>query len=96
MAHRTAVVILNWNNRNLLEQFLPNIIKYSSEHADVIIADNASTDDSVSYVETNFPGVKIIRNSSNEGYTGGYNSALSAIDAEYFVLLNSDVDVTEN
>jgi GT2 family glycosyltransferase len=96
MVHRTAIVILNWNTRNYLEKFLPGVIKYSSEVADIIVADNSSTDDSVSYVKSNFPSVHIIQNDSNDGYTGGYNSALKHVNAEYYVLLNSDVEVTEN
>jgi GT2 family glycosyltransferase len=95
MSKRTAVVILNWNNRNFLEQFLPDVIKYSSSLADIIVADNCSTDDSVSFLEKNFPSVRIIKNSTNEGYTGGYNKSLPLIDNEFYVLLNSDVQVTE-
>ena len=96
MPNRTAVVILNWNTRHFLEKFLPNVLKYSSEYADIIIVDNASSDGSALFVESNYPSVRIIRNSENDGFAGGYNTALSKIDAEYFVLLNSDVDVTEN
>ncbi len=96
MSKRTAVVILNWNNRTFLEQFLPDVIKHSSSLADIIIADNGSTDDSLSFVEKNFPAIRIIRNEKNEGFTGGYNISLSQIDSEFFVLLNSDVKVTEN
>jgi GT2 family glycosyltransferase len=96
MSKRIAVVILNWNNRTFLEQFLPDVIKYSSSLAEIIVADNASTDDSISFLEKNFPFIKIIRNSINEGYTGGYNTSLSKLENEFFVLLNSDVRVTEN
>jgi GT2 family glycosyltransferase len=96
MSHRTAVVILNWNTRHFLEKFLPDVIKYTSYCADIIVADNASTDDSVAYTEKNFPEVRIIRNSENEGFAGGYNTALRQIKNEYYVLLNSDVKVTEN
>ena len=95
MSNRTAVVILNWNTRNFLELFLPNVIKYSSTDAEIIVVDNASTDDSINFVENNYPSVKIIRNTENSGFAGGYNTALLQIDYEYFVLLNSDVDVTE-
>jgi GT2 family glycosyltransferase len=95
MSKRTAVVILNWNTRHLLEKFLPSVIQFSAEVADVIVADNASTDDSVTFLEKKFPAVRIIRHAANEGYTGGYNKALAQIDAEYFMLLNSDVMVTE-
>lgn len=96
MSNRTAVVILNWNTRNFLELFLPDVIKHSSTDADIFVVDNASTDDSVNFIEYYYPSVKIIRNSENEGFAGGYNKALSQINAEYFVLLNSDVEVTEN
>jgi GT2 family glycosyltransferase len=96
MSHRTAVVILNWNTRTLLEKFLPLVIKYSTGFADIIVVDNASTDDSVIFLSKEFPQVKIIQNDVNDGYTGGYNAALSQIEYEFFVLLNSDVEVTEN
>ena len=95
MVHRTAVVILNWNNRNFLEQFLPDVIKYSTASAEVIIADNNSTDDSIAFIENNFPSVKIIKLKSNEGYTGGYNFALQEIDADYFVLTASSCAFAE-
>ena len=96
MSNRTAIVILNWNTRNFLELFLPNIIKHSSTDADIFVVDNASTDDSVNFIENYYPSVKIIRNSVNDGFAGGYNKALSQINTEYFVLINSDVEVTEN
>ena len=96
MSNRTSVVILNWNTRHFLQKFLPNVLKYTSELAEIIVVDNASTDDSVLFIEKNYPTVRIIRNSENTGFAGGYNTALSQIEAEYFVLLNSDVDVTEN
>lgn len=90
-----AVVILNWNGRSLLEQFLPSVIKNSKE-ATIYLADNASTDDSVAFVTTTFPEVKIIQNKVNGGYAKGYNDALSKIDADVFCLLNSDVEVTKD
>ncbi|WP_024769585.1 glycosyltransferase family 2 protein [Aquimarina macrocephali] len=90
-----AVVILNWNGRSLLEQFLPSVIKNSKE-AIVYLADNASTDDSVTFVTTTFPEVRIIQNKVNGGYAKGYNDALSKIDADIFCLLNSDVEVTKD
>ncbi len=92
---KIAVVILNWNGEKLLEQFLPSIVKYSPE-ADIYLADNASTDDSVSYVKAFFPSVKIIKNDSNLGFAGGYNEALKSVDAAIFALVNSDIEVTEN
>jgi GT2 family glycosyltransferase len=93
--HKTAVVILNWNGKHYLEKFLPSVLQYSSNAA-VIIADNLSTDDSVSYLKENFPSVKLILNNANDGFAKGYNEALKKISAEYFILLNSDVEVTAN
>ncbi|MBZ9731056.1 glycosyltransferase family 2 protein [Salegentibacter sp. JZCK2] len=91
----TAVVILNWNGRDLLKQFLPSVISFSEE-ANIYVADNASTDDSVAFVKENFPQVKIIQNKENGGFAKGYNDALSGLTEDIFVLLNSDVEVTEN
>lgn len=92
---KLAVVILNWNGRHLLEKFLPSVIDYSSE-ATIYLADNNSSDDSVGFVETTFPKVKIIKNKSNGGYAKGYNDALKLVDADIFCLLNSDVEVSKN
>jgi GT2 family glycosyltransferase len=92
---KIAVVILNWNGAKLLEQFLPSVIKYSPE-ADVYVADNASTDDSVAFVKATYPTVKIIKNKNNFGFAQGYNEALVGIDAEIYALVNSDIEVTEN
>ncbi len=91
---KTAVVVLNWNGKAWLEKFLANLVKHSQE-ATVFVADNASTDDSVDFVKSNFPSVKIIINASNGGYAKGYNDALKQIYAEYFVLINSDIEVTD-
>ena len=97
MRKKVAVVILNWNGKKWLEKFLPDVIKNSSrEICDVYVADNCSTDDSVEWLNTNFSEVKIIQNHNNNGYAGGYNEALKNVDADYFVLLNSDVEVSEN
>lgn len=90
-----AIVILNWNGKKLLEQFLPSVIAFSQE-ADIYVADNASTDDSIAFLKTSFPAVKIIQNEENGGYAKGYNDALKHIKADVFCLLNSDVEVTEN
>ncbi|MBN9294349.1 MAG: glycosyltransferase family 2 protein [Flavobacteriia bacterium] len=90
-----AVVILNWNGRKLLEGFLPSVTRYSGNAA-IYLADNASTDDSVSFVKANFPSVKIIINEVNGGYAKGYNDALKSIEEPYYLLLNSDIEVTEN
>ena len=89
---KTAVVILNWNGEGFLKQFLPGVIKHSQD-ATVFVADNASTDNSIDYLESLGNAVKIIQLDKNYGFTGGYNKALKQIDAEYFVLLNSDVEV---
>ncbi|MBT8272717.1 MAG: glycosyltransferase, partial [Bacteroidia bacterium] len=90
-----AVVILNWNGKGLLQQFLPSVIEFSPE-AQIILADNASTDDSINYVETHFPHVRIIRNRTNGGFAKGYNDALKHVDADIICLLNNDVEVTQN
>ena len=92
---KTAVVVLNWNGKAWLEKFLPTLVKYSQD-ASVFIADNGSTDDSVSFVKESFPKVKLIINKTNGGYAKGYNDALKQISAEYFVLINSDIEVSEN
>ena len=91
---KIAVVILNWNGVQLLEKFLPSIVQNSPE-ATVYLADNASTDDSISFVLTNFPSVKIIKNENNYGFAGGYNEALKNIDASVYALVNSDIIVAD-
>jgi GT2 family glycosyltransferase len=92
---KIAVVILNWNGVKLLEQFLPSIIQYSPE-ATVYVADNASTDESITFVKNNYPTIQIVQNKTNQGFAGGYNDALQHIDAEIYALVNSDIEVTEN
>jgi len=92
MSH-TAIVILNYNGEKLLQQFLPSVVQYS-EGAEIIVADNASTDQSISILQKDFPRVKLILLDQNYGYCGGYNRALKQIQADYYVLLNSDVEVT--
>jgi len=89
-----AVVILNWNGKKYLQQFLPPLLASSYSNIKIIVADNSSTDDSVNYLCANFPSVEIICNTSNEGFAKGYNTALKKVQAEYYVLLNSDVEVT--
>ncbi|RLD64500.1 MAG: glycosyltransferase family 2 protein [Bacteroidetes bacterium] len=79
----------------MLSSFLPSVIEHSKT-ASIYVADNASTDDSVSYIRSNFPNIKIIQNEINHGYANGYNTALKQVEAEYYILLNSDVEVTEN
>ena len=91
-----AVVILNWNGKAFLEQFLPGVLRSDYDNLQVIVGDNASTDDSVSFIESNFPTVKILKNEQNYGFAGGYNKVLERVHADYFILLNSDVEVTPN
>jgi len=91
---KVAVVILNWNGKNFLEKFLPFVVSYTAPDAQLIVADNASTDDSVAFLRSNYPQIKIIKNTSNGGFAKGYNDALKQVDAQYYVLLNSDVEVT--
>ncbi len=90
-----AIVILNWNGRQLLETFLPTVIEFS-EMATIYVADNASTDDSIAYLQQHYPTVHIIQNNSNGGYAKGYNDALPHIDADIYCLLNSDIAVTKD
>lgn len=90
-----AVVILNWNGKVLLEQFLPSVIN-NSDDAVIYVADNASTDDSVTFVSEHFPTVKIIQNTENGGYAKGYNDALKHVEEPLLCLINSDVEVTTN
>lgn len=89
-----AVVILNWNGTKFLRQYLPFVVDYTLSSADVYVIDNASTDDSVEYIRTHFPQVKLIINDENYGFAKGYNQGLKHIEAEYYCLLNSDVEVT--
>ena len=93
---KTAIVILNWNGQKLLEQFLPSIVNFSSEEAEIYVADNASTDSSIKYIKDFFPSVNIVKNKINGGYAKGYNDALKAINADIYCLINSDVEVTKN
>ena len=91
---KVAIVILNWNGRKYLEAFLPSVLQSTYANKEVILADNASTDDSVDFVKANFPDVDIILLGKNLGFAGGYNAALKQVEADYYVLLNSDVKVT--
>ena len=92
---KIAIVILNWNGEQLLEQFLPSVKEFSSE-ATIYVADNASTDNSITFIKTNYPNVQIIQNTENGGFAKGYNDALKHVDAEIYCLLNSDVEVTKD
>jgi hypothetical protein len=88
-----AIVILNWNGRKFLEQFLPSVLATDYEGFEVIVADNASSDDSLAFLRQYYPGIRIIQNPGNEGFARGYNLALAQVKADYYVLLNSDVEV---
>ena len=91
-----SVVILNWNGKDFLEKFLPSVMQSGYDNLSVVVADNASTDDSVSFLEKNFPTVEIINNKKNEGFAKGYNEALKQVSSDYYILLNSDVEVSRN
>jgi GT2 family glycosyltransferase len=97
MPSKTAVVILNWNGKSFLEEFLPTLIQNTS-NADIIVADNQSTDDSLDFLANNFPDIHVIINDENGGFAKGYNDALTKIEGkyEYYVLINSDIEVTPN
>ena len=90
---RVAVVILNWNGLDFLRRFLPSICASTYPNLDIIVGDNASNDNSVSFVRENYPQIKISINDQNYGFAGGYNRVLNSLDQDYFVLLNSDVEV---
>tara|TARA_Y100000385_G_scaffold70359_1_gene70669 strand:+ start:363 stop:1358 length:996 start_codon:yes stop_codon:yes gene_type:complete len=92
---KIAIVILNWNGKKLLEQFLPSVVKYSQE-AKVYVADNASTDESKSFLKDNFKEVVIIQNKTNGGFAKGYNDSLKNLKEDLLILLNNDVEVTQN
>ena len=94
---KTAVVILNWNTEGFLKEFLPSLLHsvQNVDGAEVIVADNASTDGSMTVMKEYFPSVRTIELEKNFGFTGGYNKAFDQIDSEYFLLINSDIEVTE-
>ncbi|MBQ2293175.1 MAG: glycosyltransferase, partial [Bacteroidaceae bacterium] len=94
MGNRIAVVILNFNGAEMLRAFLPSVVDYSPE-AEVIVADNCSTDASAQVMREEFPTVRYIQLEKNYGFADGYNRALAQVEAEYFLLLNSDVEVTQ-
>jgi len=93
MTPTIAVVILNWNGRKYLQRFLPFVTASAGTGVEVIVADNASTDDSIPFLQDSYPGVRIIRLDHNLGFAGGYNEALRQVSSDYYVLLNSDVEV---
>ena len=88
-----AIVILNWNGKNFLEQFLPSVLSSTYQNYSLIVADNASTDDSINFLHTNYPQIKILTSGINYGFAKGYNDSLEKVSADYFILLNSDVEV---
>lgn len=93
---KVAIVILNWNGAKMLSTYLPSVINYSRDEAEIFVADNASTDDSMSWLSKHYPMVKQIVLDRNWGFAEGYNKALGHIDAEYYILLNSDIEVTHH
>ena len=93
---KVAIVILNWNGAEMLKRFLPNVLEYSRKDATVYVADNASTDDSLEILKQRFPEVRLVLLEKNWGFAEGYNKALEQIEAEYYVLLNSDVEVAHH
>ncbi len=95
MSQDLAIVILNWNGLKHLKTYIPSVVKHSGD-ARVILADNASTDESVAYIKSHYPTIEVVENDSNGGFAKGYNDALKKIDAKYLCLLNSDVEVTAN
>ena len=92
---KIAVVILNWNGKELLKKFLSSVIEHSKE-ASIYVIDNASTDDSIAFLKAHYSHIEIIENKANLGYAKGYNDGLQHIEADLFCLLNSDVEVTNN
>ena len=93
---QVAVVILNWNGRHHLATYLPSVVEHSHGHADVVVIDNGSTDDSLAWLKEHHPEVRIVALDENKGFAGGYNAGLEAVQADVFVLLNSDVRVSPN
>ena len=93
---KVAIVILNWNGAEMMHRYLPSVIQCSQrEDVEVIVADNASTDDSIALLQREFPSIRIIRLDKNYGFADGYNRALKQVDAEYYLLLNSDVEIRQ-
>ncbi len=93
---KVAIVILNWNGVNYLRKFIPSVVSSVWPNLEIVIGDNGSTDDSISFIKTNYPTVKVILNDKNYGFTGGYNRILAQVEADYYILLNSDVEVNPN
>ncbi|MEP6610457.1 MAG: glycosyltransferase family 2 protein [Mucilaginibacter sp.] len=91
---KVAVVILNWNGIKHLREFLPSVLSSVYPNLDIIVGDNASTDGSVEFIRQEYPSIRIIQNDDNYGFTGGYNRVLAKVEADYYILLNSDVEVS--
>ena len=83
---KVALVILNWNGKHFLEEFLPSVISCSYANLEIIVGDNASTDDSISFLKSKYPSITIIENDKNYGFAEGYNRVLNRVNAEYFIL----------
>lgn len=92
---KLAVVILNWNGKKFLERFLPTLLRTLPDYAEAVVCDNASRDDSVAFLQEHFPQVTLLQNDKNEGFARGYNLALQRVEAKYYCLLNSDIEVTD-
>jgi GT2 family glycosyltransferase len=93
---KVAIVILTWNGRKFLEQFLPSVLLSSYSNHEIFVVDNNSADDTIDFLKTHYPAIHIIKNAGNWGFAKGYNEALKQVSADYYVLLNSDVAVTPN
>lgn len=92
---KLAIVILNYNGKELLQKFLPSLIEFSGNN-EIIVADNSSTDDSIAFLRSSYPTLRIILMNENTGYAGGYNNALKQVEADVYCLINSDIEVTAN
>ena len=91
-----AIVILNWNGKNFLQKFLPSVLQSSYLNKKIIVADNASGDGSIAFLKADYPQIEIIWLTENHGFAKGYNLALQQVKADYYILLNSDVEVSIN
>src|SRR6476469_5101199 len=89
---KVAIVILNWNGKNFLQQFLPSVLSTTYPNYELVVADNGSSDDSVTFMRSNYPSVRLIYFKENLGFAKGYNEALKQVEAEYYALLNSDAE----
>jgi len=93
----TSIVILNWNGKDFLERFLPSLVEYTTlPDVELVVADNASSDDSLAFLKKNYPQIRILVLDKNYGFAGGYNRALAQLEASYFLLLNSDIELSPN